>query len=101
MKNEHADRASATTGTPPWTATSLADWATATAALANQTFPLPGREQIAYRPEAAARAIGISRSALYQELASGRLRSVKIGRSRLITREAIAEFLTQLAAEDK
>ncbi len=55
---------------------------------------------IAYRPEAAAKAIGISRSALYQELASGRLRSLKIGRSRVITRAAIVEFLAGFEAAE-
>ncbi len=55
---------------------------------------------IAYRPEAAAKAIGISRSALYQELASGRLRSLKIGRSRIITRAALVEFLAGFEAAE-
>lgn len=55
---------------------------------------------IAYRPEAAAKAIGISRSALYQELASGRLRSLKIGRSRVITRAALVDFLASFEEVD-
>ena len=52
-------------------------------------------DPLAFRPDAAARVIGISRSALYMELASGRLPSIKIGRSRLITRAALDAFLTE------
>lgn len=40
--------------------------------------------------QAAAR-LGIGRSALYAEIASGRLRSVKVGRRRLVPASAIAE----------
>lgn len=39
----------------------------------------------------AARALGIGRSALYAELAADRIRSIKIGRRRLIPSSAIAE----------
>ncbi len=39
----------------------------------------------------AARALGVGRSALYGELAAGRLRSLKVGRRRLIPSGAIAE----------
>lgn len=41
--------------------------------------------------EEASRALGVGRSALYNELASGRLRSIKVGRRRLIPSGAIAE----------
>ena len=41
--------------------------------------------------EQAARALGIGRSALYSEIGSGRIRSVKVGRRRLIPSSAISE----------
>lgn len=41
----------------------------------------------------AAEALGIGRSALYGELAAGRLRSVKVGRRRLIPASAIRAFI--------
>ncbi len=47
---------------------------------------------------AAAEALGIGRSALYAELQSGRLRSLKIGRRRLVTSAAIAEYINEKAA---
>jgi len=42
--------------------------------------------------EEAAQALGIGRSRLYDELAAGRLRSVKLGRRRLVPSSAIREF---------
>jgi excisionase family DNA binding protein len=41
--------------------------------------------------EAAAHALGVKRTRIYQELQSGRLRSIRIGRRRLIPSSAIAE----------
>lgn len=43
--------------------------------------------------EEAARQLGIGRSALYGELAAGRLRSLTIGRRRLVPSSAIAEYV--------
>ena len=40
----------------------------------------------------AARRLSISRTALYGELQAGRLRSVKVGRRRLIPADALAEL---------
>lgn len=40
----------------------------------------------------AARALSIGRTALYAEIGAGRLRSVKVGRRRLIPSSAITEF---------
>jgi excisionase family DNA binding protein len=40
----------------------------------------------------AATALGVSRTALYTALGSGRLRSVKVGRRRLIPTSALAEL---------
>jgi excisionase family DNA binding protein len=44
----------------------------------------------------ASRELGISRSLLYELLAAGSLRSAKIGRRRLIPRDAIDEFIASL-----
>ena len=41
--------------------------------------------------EQAARALGIGRTALYSEIGEGRIRSVKVGRRRLIPSSAISE----------
>jgi len=41
--------------------------------------------------------MGISRTALYQLINEGKLRTVKIGRRRLVPREAIEEFIAGLA----
>jgi excisionase family DNA binding protein len=46
-----------------------------------------------------ARELGISRSLAYELLASGALRSAKIGRRRLIPREAVEEFIAGLAPQ--
>ena len=43
----------------------------------------------------AARHLGIGRSALYAELAAGRLRSLKVGRRRLVPSGAIAEYVSR------
>ena len=39
----------------------------------------------------AARALGIGRTALYSEIGAGRIRSVKVGRRRLVPSSAITE----------
>jgi excisionase family DNA binding protein len=46
-----------------------------------------------------ARELGISRSLVYELLASGALRSARIGRRRLIPREAVEEFIAGLAPQ--
>ena len=43
--------------------------------------------------------LGVGRSSLYQMMASGRVRSVKIGRRRLVPREAIDEFVANLPTD--
>ncbi len=45
----------------------------------------------------AGRRLGIGRSALYQTLARGELRSVKVGRRRLVPADAIADFVDSKA----
>lgn len=47
---------------------------------------------------AAAERIGMSRSRLYELFAAGELRSVKVGRRRLIPESAIAEYIARVEA---
>jgi excisionase family DNA binding protein len=46
----------------------------------------------------AAAALGVGRSAIYDELAAGRLRSVKVGRRRLIPAGAVRDYIEQAGA---
>ena len=50
---------------------------------------------IAVSPSEAARLCGIGRTTLYAALSSGKLKSIKIGTRRLITIEAIKDWLRQ------
>lgn len=59
----------------------------------------PEVRRVALSPNEAAAALGISRAKLYEELASGRIRSVKSGKRRLIPVGALDEWLTDLPAE--
>lgn len=45
------------------------------------------------------RLLGVGRSSLYEMLSSRQLRSVKIGRRRLVPREAIDEFVAKLPSD--
>ena len=47
--------------------------------------------------ESASAMLGIGRSRLYDEIGAGRLRSIKVGRRRLVPATAIADFI---AADD-
>jgi len=47
----------------------------------------------------ACRLLGLSRTTLYEKMSSGRLRSVTVGRRRLIPREAIDDFVAGLPAD--
>lgn len=46
----------------------------------------------------AASMLGLGRSALYGEIGAGRLRSVKVGRRRLVPAASIAAYITDRAA---
>ena len=49
--------------------------------------------------ESAATALGVKRSKLYELIATGSLKSVKVGTRRLIPAEALHEFVALLEAE--
>ncbi len=53
-------------------------------------------ERIALSPDEAAYLVGISRSRVYELMAAGELRSVKIGRSRRIPRQALLDYIEAL-----
>ena len=53
-------------------------------------------DKVLYRVIEATTVLSMSRSALYEEIRSGRLRSVKRGRSRLISASAIADYVALL-----
>jgi len=54
-----------------------------------------------YRLPDAMRLLSISRSVLYEQLRTGRLRSVKQGRTRLIPASAIHDYVALLETEAK
>lgn len=51
-----------------------------------------------HRVQAAADRIGMSRSRLYEILAAGEMRSVKVGRRRLIPESAIRDYIAKVEA---
>ncbi|HVB43636.1 MAG TPA: helix-turn-helix domain-containing protein [Streptosporangiaceae bacterium] len=59
--------------------------------------PEPGKKL--YRISEAMRLLSLSRSVIYNQLRTGRLRSVKEGSTRLIPADAIAEYVALLEAE--
>ncbi|GGR44690.1 excisionase family DNA binding protein [Nocardioides luteus] len=54
---------------------------------------------VLYRVEEAAEAMRISRSVIYELIRSDRLRTVKVGRSRRVPVDALAECVALLAEE--
>jgi excisionase family DNA binding protein len=52
-----------------------------------------------YRVSEAMRILGLSRSAIYRQFQSGRLRSVHQGRTRLVPVTAIADYVALLESE--
>ena len=74
-------------------AVALAELADAIRAeIAAEARPDPGAPERLLSVAEAAAACGIGRSLLYAEIASGRLRSFRVGRRRLIPASAIAEL---------
>jgi excisionase family DNA binding protein len=56
-------------------------------------------EQLLYRPKQAAQVLGISRDKLYDLIRAGRITSVKDGRARLITADALTDYVRLLKDE--
>ena len=52
-----------------------------------------GHQRLAVSPAEAARLAGIGRTTLYEAIGTGALRSLKIGKRRLITIEALRDWL--------
>jgi excisionase family DNA binding protein len=59
----------------------------------------PTISPVLYRVPDAMTALGLSRTVIYELIRSGRLRSVKQGRSRLIPVEAVTTYVAQLTSE--
>jgi len=55
-------------------------------------------ERLGFRVEEAAEAIGVSRDLIYDLIRTGELRSLKVGRRRIISRQAIEDFMNGQAA---
>jgi excisionase family DNA binding protein len=55
-------------------------------------------EPLSYSISAAARASGISRTVIYEEIGQGRLRAVKRGRRTLILSDDLGQWLASLPA---
>jgi excisionase family DNA binding protein len=64
-----------------------------------QSGSKPSLGKVLYRVTEAMTVLSLSRSAIYEEIRSGRLRSVKRGRSRLISASAIADYVALLEQE--
>ncbi len=65
---------------------------------------IPGSHELTddlrlYRVKDAMRLLGLSRTVIYEQFRTGRLRSVQQGRARLITATAIRDYITLLENE--
>ena len=63
----------------------------------SKAAPSPAKQL--YRIRDAMTVLSLGRSAIYEQIRSGRLRSVTQGRSRLIPASAIAEYVALLESE--
>ena len=59
-------------------------------------YPAPNDPVLLLDINETARRLGISRAKLYQFILDGSLRSIRIGRRRLVPTEALGEFLLEL-----
>jgi excisionase family DNA binding protein len=64
-----------------------------------ETAPGPGPQLQLYRIPDAMRLLSISRSVIFEQLRTGRLRSVHQGRTRLIPAAAIRDYIALLERE--
>jgi excisionase family DNA binding protein len=60
---------------------------------------LAGREQILYSVEDAADMLGIGRTFMFQLIATGEINSLKIGRRRKVSRDALDAYIARLYAQ--
>lgn len=56
-------------------------------------------EPLLYRVPAARKKVGVGNTMFYELMNSGRIRSVKIGRARLIPADALRDFVASLSGE--
>jgi excisionase family DNA binding protein len=63
------------------------------AAVKEEAAPVVGAPDRLLDIESASAMLGIGRSRLYAEIGAGRLRSIKVGRRRLVPAGAIADFI--------
>ncbi len=52
-----------------------------------------------HKPEAAAAALGIGRSKLFELIAAGQIETVQIGRARRVPHEALEQYVARLRAQ--
>lgn len=58
-------------------------------------------DKLAYRIPEASDVSGIGRTKLYEEISSGRLESISVGRRRLIPADALEAYLNRLREEQR
>lgn len=73
-------------------AAAVAELVAALQEAAQADAPAPGPDRLLSVDETAA-ALGFGRSVLYSEIGAGRIRTVKVGRRRLIPAEAIGAYI--------
>jgi excisionase family DNA binding protein len=56
-------------------------------------------EKLLYRPSEAAAVLGISKTVLYSRIRANRIRSIKDGKFRFITADALREYVRTLEQE--
>ena len=61
----------------------------------SKTTPDGSDERLAYSVDEAAQITGLSRDLLYDQMRTGRLAYLKVGRRRIITRQHLEAFLTK------
>ena len=59
------------------------------------------QEPLAYTAETAGQLLGLGRTTTYAELRSGRLRSFKVGKRRLVPALALPEYIRDRLAEEE
>lgn len=68
-------------------------------ALVESSAPQEVTRKVLYRVTEAMTLLSMSRSVIYEQIRSGRLRTVTVGRSRRVPAKAISEFVQMLESE--